>query len=233
MHLIKGQIVTTETLNSAQIHDTHIIRQLPSGCVRRTLACREWLKAVSCILPFCESSVQASCLDKAALPCGQEVLTCGFYNGTKIAGAASVVRDLQVDVFPLVGIGQSPCSNPVWWNSNQGFFNGEWLVLLGWSSGCKRPELPWILPKTLTKQQQPICMIFVYTIQNFWTRCSSNLMKRKAKKVWCTSGRHSDAAKMVWCNLIGCQCFSCKLNAGECWLKWACTISFYCNCCLV
>lgn len=68
---------------------------------------------VSCILPFCESSAQASYLDKAALPWVQEVLVCGFYNGTKIAGAASVVRDLQVDVLPLVGIGQSPCSNPV------------------------------------------------------------------------------------------------------------------------
>ena len=40
--------------------------------------------------------MHTSYLAKAALTWGQEVLVCGFYYGIKIAGAASMVRDLQV-----------------------------------------------------------------------------------------------------------------------------------------
>lgn len=77
---------------------------------------------------------------KTALICRQELLVCGFYSGIKTVGAVSIARVLQAGCLPLAGIGQSACSNPVHrWSSDQGFFNVEWIVLLGWSSG-KRPR---------------------------------------------------------------------------------------------
>lgn len=114
---------------------------LPSGCAERALAQGKWLKATWAVLGVLwVLHAHQDRKSKTALICRQELLVCGFYSGIKIGGAVSIARVLQADFLPLAGIGQSACSSPVHrWNSHQGFFNVEWIVLLGWSSG-KRPR---------------------------------------------------------------------------------------------